>query len=219
MRVIGAGLFVFTSLLLLVGFLGSQKVFDRAPSWMVGSGMVLFMLTLVALSLWLFNPKGSDPFGRKTADEQIRELAQLGLLESTAFRATRAFGVEEFEDEGLHYFLELADRRGLFLSGQYLYDYEPISDDPEVNQPRSFPCTEFTVRRHTKEGYVVDLLCDGTVLEPEVIAPPFGKKVWQANRVPEDGQVIFSATYDDLKREHLGGAGEQGDGADERRPG
>jgi hypothetical protein len=149
-RVIGAGLFVFASVLLLVGFLGSQKVFDRAPSWVIGAGLALFMLTLILLSLWLFNPRGSDPLGRKTAQEHIRELEQLDLLESTAFRATRAFGVEEFEDEGLHYFLELVDRRVLFLSGQYLYDYEPISDDTDVNQPRSFPCTEFTVRRHKR---------------------------------------------------------------------
>ena len=71
--------------------------------------------------------------------------------------------MEEFEDEGLHYFIELVDGRVLFLSGQYLYDYEPISDDPESNQPRSFPCTEFTVRRHKNDGCVVDLLRAGTV--------------------------------------------------------
>jgi hypothetical protein len=110
--------------------------------------------------------------------------------EADGLRATRAFGVEEFEDEGLHYFLELADGRVLFVSGQYLYDYEPSSDDPETTQARSFPCTEFTVQRHKKEGYVVEILRGGTVLEPEVMAPPFGEKAWRPNRVPEDGQVI-----------------------------
>lgn len=208
MRLVGAGLFVFTSVLLLVGVLGSQKVFDRAPPWVVGSGVALVMVALIVRSLWLFNRKGTEAFGRKTAEEHRRELEQLGLLESTEFRATRAFGVEEFEDEGLHYFLELSSGGVLFLSGQYLYDYEPISDDPEANQARSFPCTEFTVRRHQREGYVVELLCGGTVLEPEVMAPPFGKSVWQANRVPEDGQVITGTTYDQLKREYLGGAGD-----------
>jgi len=208
MRLVGAGLFVFASVLLLVGVLGSQKVFDRAPPWVVGCGLALFMLTLIVLALWLFSPKGTDPLGRKTAEEHRRELEQLGLLESTEFRATRAFGVEEFEDEGLHYFLELTSGGVLFLSGQYLYDYEPISDDPDANEARSFPCTEFTVRRHKREGYVVEILCGGTVLEPEAMAPPFGQKVWQANRVPEDGQVITGATYDHLKREYLGGAGD-----------
>jgi len=207
MRLLGAGLFVFAGLLLVVGLLGSQKGFDRAPAWLIGSGMAVLVLTLMVFAVWLFSPKGSDPFGRRTAEEQLRALEQLGLLESTTFRATRAFGVEEFEDEGLHYFLELADGRVLFLSGQYLYDYEPISDDPETNQPRSFPCTEFTVRRHKKEGYVVELVPGGTVLDPEVMAPSFGKKVWQRNRVPEDGRVIADTTYDRLKQQLSGRSG------------
>jgi hypothetical protein len=207
MRLVGAGLFVFGSMLLLVVVLGSQNVFDHAPVWVVGPGIAAFMVGMTGLSLWVFNRKGSDPFGRKTVEERLRELEEEGQLESVAFRATRAFGVEESEDEGLHYFLELADGRVLFLSGQYLYDYEPISGDPEMNQARSFPCTEFTIRRHKKDRYVLDMLRGGAVLEPEIMAPPFGKKAWQENRIPEDGQVIAGASYDELKREHASPAG------------
>lgn len=208
MRVVAAGMFGFGSL--LVGFLGSQSVLDRAPSWLAGLGLAFFTWALVALSAWLFNPTGSAPFRRQTAEEHIRTLEQLDLLDSTAFRARRAFGVDEFEDEGLHYFLELEDRTVLFLSGQYLYDYEPISDDPAVNQPRSFPCTDFTVRRHKKEGYVVELVCRGSVLEPEAIVSPFGEKVWQTDGIPQDGRVITTATYEELKREHSSRAGTLG---------
>ena len=202
MRLIGAGIFVYASMLLLVGALGAWNAFDRAPPWLVGLGIAVFVIGMVVLSAWLFNRRGAGPLGRTTTEERIRELEAAGQLESTTFRATRAFGVEESEDEGLHYFLELADGRVLFLSGQYLYDYEPISDDPDVNQPRSFPCTEFTVRRHRAERYVVEIVRGGAVLEPEVIGPPFGRQAWRAKRVPEDGQVIADATYDALKREH-----------------
>ena len=195
MRVIGAGLFVFFGMLLLVVFLGNQ----RAPSWLVGSGIAAVMLVLMALALWLFNPRGSNPFGRMTEEEHRQELERLGLLASTTFRAIRAFGVEEFEDEGLHYFVDLADGRVLFLSGQYLYDYEANPDTGATT--RLFPCTEFTVRRHKKQGYAVEIVCGGTVLEPEVMAPPFGKNVWKRNRVPEDGQVITDLTYDRLKQQ------------------
>jgi hypothetical protein len=31
----------------------------------------LFVLALLPLALWLFNPKDSDPFGRKTAAERV----------------------------------------------------------------------------------------------------------------------------------------------------
>ena len=51
---------------------------------------------------------------------------------SERFTASRAFAVEEFEDEGSHYFVDLTDNRVLFLSGQYLYDYEPLEDAEET---------------------------------------------------------------------------------------
>src|SRR6267142_84438 len=88
MRLIGAGLFVFAGMLLMVVLLGSQK----APSWLVGFGIAIVMVALMVLALWLFNPKWSDPFGRRTAEEHRRVLEELGLLESTTFHATRAFG-------------------------------------------------------------------------------------------------------------------------------
>ena len=40
------------------------------------------------------------------------------------------------------------------------------------------------------------------------MAPSFGKKVWQRNRVPEDGRVITDTTYDQLKRQ-LSGRGDR----------
>jgi len=202
MRVIAAGLFVFVGLLAGVALLGSMGAHDRAPEWLVTSSLVLLLVALLASALWLFNAKGSDPFGRLTPEQRIQELLRLGLLESTTFRATRAFGVEEHEDEGLHYFIELADRRVLFLSGQYLYDFEPMTDEGE-NRQRSFPCSEFTVRRHLKERFVVDIECNGDVLEPDVMLPPFTDEDWRGHRVPEDGRVIADTTYDALKEDRL----------------
>ena len=202
MRVIAAGLFVFLGLLAAVALLGSMGAHDRAPEWLVASSLVLLLFALLASALWLFNAKGSDPFGRLTREQHIQELLGLGLLESTTFRATRAFGVEEYEDEGVHYFIELVDRRVLFLSGQYLYDFEPMTD-AGGNRQRSFPCSEFTVRRHLKERFVVDIECGGDVLEPDVILPPFTNEDWRGHRVPEDGRVIADTTYDALKEDRL----------------
>jgi hypothetical protein len=201
-RVIAAGLFVFLGLLVAVALLGNMGVLDRAPEWLVASSMALLMFALLATALWLFNAKGSDPFHRLTAEQHIQELLRLGLLESTTFRATRAFGVEEYEDEGLHYFIELVDRRVLFLSGQYLYDFEPMTDEG-AKIGRSFPCSEFTVRRHLKERFVVDIECGGDVLEPDVMLPPFTDDDWRGHRVPEDGRLIADTTYDALKEDRL----------------
>ena len=136
----------------------------------------------------------------KSFDQQVEELEDRGLLASTEYHATRAFGVEEFEDEGLSYFLELTDGRVLFLSGQYLYEYEPGAKE---KRPRAFPCSDFSVRRHKTEKYVVDLQCRGRVLEPEAIAKPFSESDWEEGRLPEDGEVIANMTYDAVKRGQL----------------
>jgi len=200
MRLIGAGLFVFASMLAAVAGLGSLGLFDRAPAWFIGSSMSVFTVVMIGVALWLFNSKGRSAFNLKPLDEQIAELEQQDLLESTSFQAQRAFAVEEGEDEGSSYFLELTDGRVLFLTGQYLYDYEP---DEHEQRSRAFPCSEFSIRRHKTERYVVDVRCGGSVLEPEAIVRPFTTETWDEGRVPGDGEVITSMTYDAIKREQL----------------
>jgi hypothetical protein len=145
-----------------------------------------------------------DPNSRWQSHEDfVKELAEKGWLEEIGFRAQRAFQVEEFDDEGLHYFIELEDESVLYLNGQYLCEYEPIDDDPELNQPRRFPCTEFNVRRHKQEGYAIDILCGGSVIEPEITFSPFDAEDYKNNLVPEDGQIIRNRTYEQLKIERL----------------
>ena len=89
--------------------------------------------------------------------------------------------MEEFEDEGLHYFVELDDGSVLYLTGQMLWDYGPMSEgdeDDEFPHYRQFPCTEFEVLRHAREGYIVELVCRGKVLEPEVVLPNEAMPTW-----------------------------------------
>ena len=201
MRLIGAGLFVFASMLAAVAVLGSRGLPDGEPVWLIAPILVAFMFVMIGVAVWLFNSKRVDFLGRQTLDEQIRELEQQGLLESTTYQTTRAFGVEEFEDEGSSYFLELSDGRVLFLTGQYLYHYEP---DTHGKESRTFPCSEFSIRRHKTERYVLDIQCRGRVLEPEAVAPPFTDEYLARDHRPTDGDVITATTYDSIKRELAG---------------
>lgn len=201
MRALLAGIFVCTVLGFYVSFIGSRFPDDQWPWWATPSIIFVFFASSVA-SLFLFNRRGERPGPHKTIDEQIADLESAGLLLHESFKARRAFQVEEFEDEGSHYFVELEDGRTLYLNGQYLYDFEPIEDDPEFNQPRKFPCTEFTVLRRKDAGYVVHLLCLGTVLQPECLAPHFEKADWQRG-LSEDGDILAGKTYDEIKRERM----------------
>lgn len=67
--------------------------------------------------------------------------------------------------------------------------------------PRLFPCTEFTVRRHAEARYVVDLICVGPVIEPEVEAPAFSAQEFADCRVPEDGAILRNVSFDQLMSE------------------
>lgn len=118
------------------------------------------------------------------------------LLACTSFRADRAFRVDQFEKEGPHYFLELENGDILHLSGNYLYDYEPIN-----GAQRHFPCTQFTVRRHAELGYVVDILCSGLVIEPEIEAPSYIARDFAEDAVPEDGAFLQGVSFDQLRYE------------------
>ena len=202
MRVLLAGLFVCAGMMLAV-FILSPLLPARFPPVLLGLVMSLVMLALCLLALVLFNRSGTDPLGIGGSESTLRYLEEQGLLVSTPYRATRAFQVEEFEDEGLHYFVELDDPSVLYLNGQYLYEYEEADDDLELSQPRRFPCTEFTVRRHRDTGAVIDLLCGGDVLEPEVVTPPFSDRDARENGIPFDGQIIGSRTYDEIKAQRL----------------
>jgi hypothetical protein len=197
----GAGLFVFTGLLAAVGLLNAFHVSTRAPVLLVGFGLALVMAGLIAAALVLFNSR--NPLAVvQSVEELAQELEAQGLLTSQHFAVTRAFEVEEFEDEGMHFYLELSDGRVLFMTGQYLYGYEPHED--EEPPLRRFPCDDFVVRRHRDEGHVVDIQCTGNALEPELVAPPFGEDVWREGALPEDGAIIVDATYDQIKRLRIG---------------
>jgi hypothetical protein len=204
-RLVAAGCFVYGGLLAAFAMASTRGV-AQPPPWLMAATIGLAGIALILVALWLFNLRPLHRGAVRTREQELRDLEARGLVESTDFRVTRAFGVDEFEDEGIHYYLELTDGRVLFLSGQYLYEFEPIGDDPEANQPRLFPCSEFTLRTHKAEHYVLDVQRRGVVIEPELIAPPFTDEDWDRKRVPGDGQVISDRSYEELKRERLAAA-------------
>src|SRR5262249_8078638 len=135
MRLLFAGLFVFLGLIIAAS-LAVNVLPDNTPSWLLGAASSVALILLCLAALRLFNPPGVDPIMGKSQSDYIQELERKDLLVPTSYRARRAFQVEEFEDEGSHYFIELEDGRVLSLSGHYLYKYEPIDDDPELKQGR-----------------------------------------------------------------------------------
>ena len=197
MRLILAAVFVYASIIGMASVLGAHFK-CQWPSWAAFASAGALLVSL-PLAMALFNHK-TGRWRRLSPEEHLAELDVSGLVERLSFQARRAFAVEEYEDEGLHYFIELSDERVLYLEGQYLLDYTAIDDDPDVNQPRTFPCTEFEILRHRGEGYVLDIVCSGSVLEPEMTTAAFTKQELRRG-IPQDGQIITDRSYDSLKNE------------------
>lgn len=196
LRLLGAGLFVFASTAGFVVLL--CWLFPKAPPWpVIPISLAGFFGSIVA-ALVLFHGKWAH---RRTEEEIFADrlrLEQSGMLISESYKALRAFQMEEFEDEGSHYFLELEDHSVLYLSGQFLYEYEPLK-----KKSRRFPCAQFTIRRHKDDGFIVDLLCSGEILEPEMIAPPLKVDELEKYGSIADGQIIQAKSYDEIKAERL----------------
>lgn len=206
-RVILTGLgiwFAFIVAAFIVMIILSNVLSGGVPPFFVDIVLAITGIGVLVLLLLLFAQaviNGYQEWSRrgKTQEDVMNDLRAKGLLVSETFRATRAFEVEEYGDEGPHYLVELDSGDVLYLGGQYLYEYTEIDDDPENNQPRRFPCTEFTVQRHKKEGYVLDIDCRGDVIEPEGLAVKFDWVSLLGARIPEPVEVLTGKRYDEIK--------------------
>ena len=146
LQLLGAGLFVFFGLGLSVFFI-SRFFPDALPTWIVVPLLVIGFFVFIFLAMVVFHGKGPRRISAEKRAVRLRKLEDDGLLIHQPFRARRAFQVDEFEDEGSHYFIELDDGAVLFLTGQYLYDYDPRRNRTSGTGLRSFPSTEFTIHR------------------------------------------------------------------------
>lgn len=196
-RLLLAGLLSFVALLAAAGF--AFKVVPKGTSPALIGLTLGAVLIVVAAAAWFFLNLGR----RKTPPgPTLNELQSQGMVVSENYQAKRAFEIEEFEDEGRHYFIELADGSVLYLNGQYLYDYGDEQDGSVQPSSQSFPNTDFTLLRHRTDNYVLDIVRRGAFLPPETVGPSFQLDHYDSPNAPEDGDVIRDRSYDTLKAQY-----------------
>ncbi len=206
MRLFLAALAFFAGLFAITGaFMAVLPA--NAPGWLTGVAILTGFLLSLFLTNKLVNVRGTNFWSLARSPEPSEQAEQEGLLASTRYRANRFFQVEECKDEGLHYFIELHDGSVLYMNGPYLSAFEPHKLFNLIDRPRKFPCTEFVVKRDREDGGVIDIQCSGSVLEPEIVTPPFKEEDLQSGMMPQDGDVITTRSYDELKALRSAGAG------------
>jgi hypothetical protein len=131
-----------------------------------------------------FRRRARAAYDRELAALRARYAADLQALqlEEWRVRIVDALQVEEVEDEGAQFFLELEDGRILFVMGQYLWD----ADDESAH----FPNRELLITRLPHAGDIFDMKCVGEYFPPSAERASFTGAEYAEERVPRDGQIL-----------------------------
>lgn len=105
---------------------------------------------------------------------------QTGIVEVTECDPTHAIEIEEDEEMGIGYFLDVGENKTLFLIGKYLY---------KQNLP-FFPSTNLKIIRAPQSGIVLDIIVNGEYLPPMENLAPFSHEDYASGKVPIDGELI-----------------------------
>jgi hypothetical protein len=149
--------------------------------------LVPVLVGLVAAGFVYRRLSATDARAGRTVTLQ-RELTE-GNAEVATYEVIDAINVEEQEEEGSMYFLQLRDGRILFIAGQHLYDLE---------EEKRFPNTRFQAVRTPRTRHLLDFVCLGDYLPPTGRGRAFTVHDYDAGLVPEDGDV-WEGDFDALR--------------------
>ena len=153
-------------------WLFSQAVGDN---WGAGIAAVAMYLAFPILMMKVW------PEPRKKKSDTMREAMENGVLSSTEYEIRDVVEIEEFEDEGRHFLLDIGGDRTLVLSGQYLY--EPVESG-------KFPSSRIRIYWHAKEGYTFGIECLGNKILPSKTIKPIAEDEDDPNRVASDRELL-----------------------------
>jgi hypothetical protein len=163
--------------LFMIGFL---------PGLVEIGGLAALVVGVVA-GVWVY-------FRSQRAERRVKAAATFraelvgGVVEVTRYRAVDAISVAEAEDEGLSFFVRLHDGEVLFISGQYLYEFEGTA----------FPCTLFEVTRTPTSRTLLDFRPLGQYLAPSTERPAFSEADWERFGALDDG-VLLAVPFESLR--------------------
>lgn len=132
-------------------------------------------------------------------EEYIEELLKFNKARIENYTVTEAISFEDLGTGRLCHLLRSKTDKVICLYGQYLYEYAEIVDDPELNQKRMFPTTEFSIVRQIKNGEILRLDIGDTVLDEIRLENINMKKLSNVGIKIEDGEIINDVSFDKIK--------------------
>jgi hypothetical protein len=134
-------------------------------------------------------------------EDHLLQLETSGRAVREHYRGFRALTFEDHSCGSLMHLVDIGENRILCLYGQQYYDFEPLDDDPEINQPRRFPTTAFSLLRGVKRNDVLAIFLGSTVLDPLVCEPiKDRRRLADLGLKFEDGAIVAGVTIDAAER-------------------
>ena len=154
------------------------------PDWGAGIAAVAMYIAfpIVALKAW---PTKESP-GSHSMEGALTD----GTLESADFEVNEVVQIQEYEDAGLHFLLDIGSGKTLFLSGQYLYS--------AVDAGR-FPSNRIRVYWNAAHGITYGVQSLGDRILPSQMVPPPAQEVVDDGVLPSDRDVIGQSIQDVLQ--------------------
>lgn len=144
------------------------------PNWGAGIAAIAMYIAFPILAMKVWTGK------RPSAISMLAALED-GSLVSADYEVDEVIVIEESEDEGLHFLLDIGQGRTLFLSGQYLYG--PVESG-------RFPSTRIRVFWHAQSDltYGVQSLGD-RILPSRRLRPPSANTI-ESGALPNDRDIL-----------------------------
>jgi hypothetical protein len=141
------------------------------------------LFVLLAAALWFFRRIARRQDAARETETRKRYAADLMLqqVDEYRLRVIKAVEVEEVEDEGMQFILELEDGRVLFIMSQQFYHEE---------YDRRFPSTEVTMTRLPHADELLSIEPAGEHLPVSEHWPAFTADDYKSGRVPKDGAFL-----------------------------
>lgn len=164
--------------LLVPWFISLRRDKDVTPVLLFGT--ILLCLYAVIERWWKQRHKElPSQYQRDLSEERV---------EVIHVEAKDAVEVEEVEDLGLNFFLDVGDSKLLFLTGQYLYELAYDIGEDEVERPGKFPNRQFEIIRSPQSRHLLGFECKGEPFRPSrTYQVPKGERRFFELK---DGQVL-----------------------------
>ena len=177
---------------IIFGMWAFSKIGIDSSTWMWIPAFFFLIFTSV-----IFNEGTIRRFRGISYEDHVKNLLADGKAKVEEYTVQNAIVFEDMDTGCTAYLLDIGGSRMFVLYGQD-YGFEPINDDPEINQERLFPTESFSITRESKNRRVLDATPKGKVINSSIIESPRIENLADFGFTLEDGEIVENIAFDDV---------------------